>query len=222
MQIYFCYQLFLSLFVINEYLREIAILIPARQPDQHLPKLVSSLLALGFLKILMVDDGSDESHAPVIQACVMDSRVRAVTHAINMGKSRALKTGFNEILTAYPGLLGVVTCDADGQHRAKDVLTCCCQCSCHRAGPADSRLPYLLGPHALAQPLRQFPDPRLSSPKLPCLHAFKQDDKPLAVRIALRIRLLLPFKLHPKQGGGAECQMHGSVSMVRWSVYLPA
>ena len=43
-------------------------------------------------------------------------------HAINMGKSRALKTGFNEILTAYPGLLCVVTCDADGQHRPKDVL----------------------------------------------------------------------------------------------------
>jgi len=47
-EIYFCYQLFLSAFVINEYLREIAILIPARQPDQHLPTLVFSLLALGF------------------------------------------------------------------------------------------------------------------------------------------------------------------------------
>jgi len=77
---------------------------------------------LDFFKILIVDDGSDESHALVIQACLMDSRVRAVTHAINMGKGRALKTGFNEIFTAYPGLLGVVTCDADGQHRPKDVL----------------------------------------------------------------------------------------------------
>lgn len=103
-------------------MRKIAILIPAWQPDQHLATLVFSLLALGFMQILIVDDGSDQLHARAIGTCLIDSRVRAMTHAVNMGKGRALKTGLNEILTAYSGLLGLVTCDADGQHLPEEIL----------------------------------------------------------------------------------------------------
>ena len=44
-----------------------------------------------------------------------------IYHAVNLGKGRALKTGFNHALNKYRDLLGVVACDADGQHPAETV-----------------------------------------------------------------------------------------------------
>jgi putative flippase GtrA len=48
--------------------------------------------------------------------------VHVLRHAVNLGKGRALKTGFNFVLDRFPHLLGVVTADADGQHRVEDVV----------------------------------------------------------------------------------------------------
>jgi hypothetical protein len=48
--------------------------------------------------------------------------VHVLRHAVNLGKGRALKTGFNFILGRFPHLMGVVTPDADGQHRVEDVV----------------------------------------------------------------------------------------------------
>jgi glycosyltransferase involved in cell wall biosynthesis len=100
----------------------VAVLIPAWQPDRQLPELVASLLAFSFPAIIIVNDGSDSDRAGVFDELVKDSRVRVVPHAVNLGKGRALKTGFNDFLTHYPGSCGVVTCDADGQHRPEDIL----------------------------------------------------------------------------------------------------
>ena len=44
------------------------------------------------------------------------------THAVNLGKGTALKTGFNAALHYFPESCGVVTLDADGQHLSKDVI----------------------------------------------------------------------------------------------------
>jgi glycosyltransferase involved in cell wall biosynthesis len=101
----------------------IAVLIPAWQPDQQLSELATSLLTFGFGAILIVNDGSGPLHAEVFAALANDSRIRIIPHAINLGKGRALKTGFNEFLTLYPDFAGVVTCDADGQHRPSDVAS---------------------------------------------------------------------------------------------------
>ena len=38
------------------------------------------------------------------------------------GKGAALKTGMNFALVTFPGCLGVVTADADGQHSVEDIL----------------------------------------------------------------------------------------------------
>jgi len=43
-------------------------------------------------------------------------------HAVNLGKGRALKTGFNWILSEMPGVAGVITADADGQHTVEDIV----------------------------------------------------------------------------------------------------
>jgi putative flippase GtrA len=43
-------------------------------------------------------------------------------HAINLGKGRAMKTGINGICLCWPDATAVVTADADGQHRAGDIM----------------------------------------------------------------------------------------------------
>ncbi len=45
-----------------------------------------------------------------------------LTHCVNLGKGRGLKTGLNYIYTEYPECIGVVTVDGDGQHSAEDTL----------------------------------------------------------------------------------------------------
>jgi hypothetical protein len=48
-------------------------------------------------------------------------RVFVISHTVNMGKGRALKTGFNFILERFPGLSAAAV-DGDGQHRVSDAL----------------------------------------------------------------------------------------------------
>ncbi len=45
-------------------------------------------------------------------------------HAVNQGKGRALKTAFNFCLQEFPGLVGVITADSDGQHTPDCILDC--------------------------------------------------------------------------------------------------
>lgn len=95
---------------------DVAVLIPAYRPDARLCELIEALKALGFARIVAVDDGSGASCADFF------ARARALgatvlTHEVNRGKGAALKTGFENI-----GARPVVTCDADGQHTPQDVL----------------------------------------------------------------------------------------------------
>jgi glycosyltransferase involved in cell wall biosynthesis len=96
-------------------------LIPVWQPETHLVGFVESLVASGFNLILIVDDGSGAASQSVF-AALQQSGVRVLRHAVNLGKGRALKTGFNCLLTDFPELRGIVTADADGQHTLPDIL----------------------------------------------------------------------------------------------------
>ena len=100
----------------------IAVLIPAWQPDHNLPQLVTSLLELSFPAIIIVNDGSDADRERIFEELQELPPVRIVRHGANLGKGRALKTGMAYFLTHYRDYSGIVTCDADGQHRAADVL----------------------------------------------------------------------------------------------------
>ena len=68
-----------------------------------------------------MDDGSPPTSAPVFDGCG-DPGCTVLRHAVNRGKGRAIKTGLAHFLERYPGAAGVVTVDADGQHRARDVV----------------------------------------------------------------------------------------------------
>lgn len=99
----------------------IAILIPAYNPDDRLEKLVDDLAADGFDKIIVINDGSRADCLPVFDRIKASGHAELLTHAVNMGKGAALKTGFDRVCIEYPGCAGVVTADADGQHTLKDI-----------------------------------------------------------------------------------------------------
>ena len=96
----------------------LAILIPAYQPDGRLVRLVEALRG-DFPRIVVVDDGSTEG----LQA--LDA-VRGLVevllrHDVNRGKGAALRTGFAWIREHLPDVAGTVTADADGQHSPEDI-----------------------------------------------------------------------------------------------------
>lgn len=102
----------------------VALLIPALEPDSHLLELLQSLKGRWIGPILLVDDGSGPEAREHIFPAAEAMGCAVVRHARNLGKGRALKTGFNECLLRWPEALGAVTADADGQHLPEDILAC--------------------------------------------------------------------------------------------------
>lgn len=103
----------------------VAIVIPSLNPVENLPGYVAELRSLTDAPILLVDDGSRADKRHVFDACMKSAPgVSLVTHEVNRGKGRALKTSFTHLLGAYPDLVGCVTCDSDGQHLPGDVMRC--------------------------------------------------------------------------------------------------
>ena len=103
-------------------LKNISILIPAFNPDNKLIILVRNLINAGFTNISIVDDGSSEECKPIFNQLGLLKQCRILVHAKNMGKGRALKTGFNYFLNNCPECVGIVTADADGQHNIEDII----------------------------------------------------------------------------------------------------
>src|SRR4051812_30179884 len=97
------------------------VLLPVYQPGQQLPTLLAELReAAPGVGALVVDDGSGPASAPVLDAA-RDLGCTVLRHGVNRGKGVALKTGFRHLTEARPGH-DVVSADADGQHRVKDIL----------------------------------------------------------------------------------------------------
>ncbi len=100
----------------------IAIVIPALNPDQGLPAYCQALREKTDAPIVLVDDGSRADLKHIFGDCVRAaSGVTVLTHEVNRGKGRAMKTAFQHLLDTYPDLIGCVTADADGQHTPADV-----------------------------------------------------------------------------------------------------
>ena len=101
----------------------VAALIPAYRPAPVLVDIVRSLASSGLQAITVVDDGSGAGYAWIFEQVSRFSHVNIIRHAINLGKGAALKTGMNHILVSCPGVAGIVTIDADGQHHPDDVAS---------------------------------------------------------------------------------------------------
>jgi glycosyltransferase involved in cell wall biosynthesis len=99
----------------------VALLIPAYRPGPALIEVVRSLAGAGFAGIIVVDDGSGPEFEWIFDLLEEFAAVKVVRHAVNLGKGAALKTGMNYALVEHPGLAGIVTADADGQHDPADI-----------------------------------------------------------------------------------------------------
>ena len=96
------------------------LLIPAYEPDERLLELIGKLREATDDPIVVVDDGSGPEYRERFRnagrlGCTI------LTHSVNQGKGRALKTGFDFILQRGE-VEGVVCADCDGQHRPADIL----------------------------------------------------------------------------------------------------
>ncbi len=100
------------------------VFIPSLNPDEKLLDTIRQVKAAGFDTIVLVDDGSREDTRIYFDRAIQKYGCEVLRHYINLGKGRALKTAFNYILQTYPDCQGVVTVDADGQHKGEDVARC--------------------------------------------------------------------------------------------------
>ncbi len=102
----------------------VSIILPSLNPDEKLMKVVNGLVAQGFDDIIIVNDGSDAEHINPFEEAGMLSQCTILTHEVNKGKGRALKTAFEYFLANRKGKAGVITVDGDNQHRPDDIYHC--------------------------------------------------------------------------------------------------
>lgn len=102
---------------------KVGIIIPSLSPDERLITLVEELKKEGFVRILVVNDGSSEAYDSYFEK-VQELGAEVACHVVNQGKGRALKTAFHYVLQNWRDCTGVVTIDSDGQHAVRDIIRC--------------------------------------------------------------------------------------------------
>lgn len=99
-----------------------AIIIPSLSPDEKLITLLSDLKKAGFEDLLIVNDGSSAEYDSYFETAKTEYGCVVLTHAVNQGKGRALKTAFNYLLNREKPCPCAVTVDSDGQHQIDDII----------------------------------------------------------------------------------------------------
>lgn len=98
--------------------------IPAYNPDKKFLVVIEGLVQAGFKHIIVVNDGTEEKYIHLFDKIKKNKHCILLEHPQNYGKGRALKTAFKYYLKNYSDDIGVVTLDADNQHKVKDVINC--------------------------------------------------------------------------------------------------
>ena len=73
---------------------KVSVIIPSLNPDEKLICVVDSLREAGFDDIILVNDGSDENHREPFEHASAYPECTILTHEVNKGKGRGLKTAF--------------------------------------------------------------------------------------------------------------------------------
>lgn len=100
-------------------LDDCCVIIPALNPSNVLVDLVAQLLARGFKNVVVINDGSNDSYVDKFDQ-VKALGAEVVTHAYNLGKGQAIKSGLRETLAKKCRI--AMTMDSDGQHLVSDAL----------------------------------------------------------------------------------------------------
>ncbi len=103
---------------------KVPVIIPSLNPDEKLMQVINGLVKIGFDDIIVVNDGSDAAHMRPFEEAASLPCVTILTHEVNRGKGRGLKTAFDYCIKNRPDIDGVVTTDGDNQHTAKDIMAC--------------------------------------------------------------------------------------------------
>ncbi|MBR6513689.1 MAG: bifunctional glycosyltransferase family 2/GtrA family protein [Clostridia bacterium] len=103
-------------------MKRISLIIPAYKPDQSLISTIESAIKAGFEDILVVDDGGGKDYEEIFDRVRGIEECTVLVHPKNRGKGAALKTAFRYFLDNRKDKTGVVTADADGQHRTEDIV----------------------------------------------------------------------------------------------------
>ena len=96
--------------------KKLTIVIPAFNEENIIGQVLGHIqdLNLDFLQeIIVVDDGSTDDTGRISE----EAGVRVIHHTRNMGYGSAIKSGIRNAQTEF-----ILTMDADGQHRADDIL----------------------------------------------------------------------------------------------------
>ena len=101
-----------------------AIVLPSLDPDSKFLKVVEGLIRAGFQHIVIVNDGSSAERRHFFDEAARYPACTVLTHEVNRGKGRALKTAFSCVRERFPELDGVITIDGDGQHLTEDIVAC--------------------------------------------------------------------------------------------------
>lgn len=105
-------------------MKQSVILIPTLNPDSRLISYVQDLTEKGFMHIIVVNDGSRKECDQIFER-LQEMGCIIFKHAMNYGKGRALKNGFNLYLNQFEHdeeVNGIITVDSDGQHLVEDVV----------------------------------------------------------------------------------------------------
>ncbi len=103
----------------------VAIIIPTYEPTKRLTNLVDELNRYFSIIIIVNDGSSQENSLEVLNGITKKYQSNIVlTHEVNWGKGRALKTAINYVISSSKceNCVGVVTVDGDGQHTVEDIL----------------------------------------------------------------------------------------------------
>ena len=101
-------------------MKNVFVVIPSLNPDREtLIPLIKSLKEK-FEHVIVVDDGSGEKYRKIFNEA-KTSGAEVISHYVNLGKGRAMKTATNYILSNYEDVAAIVTADSDGQHTPEDI-----------------------------------------------------------------------------------------------------
>lgn len=103
----------------------VTIIVPSYKPDEKLVEVVQNLILAGFKDVLVVNDGSGEEYLSYFNTVASYKECTVISHEVNKGKGRALKTAFQYCIDNRKDISGVITVDGDNQHRAPDIRACC-------------------------------------------------------------------------------------------------
>jgi glycosyltransferase involved in cell wall biosynthesis len=102
----------------------LTVVVPAYNEEASLPRFLPQLIECcekNDWQLVVVDDGSRDGTAAVLDGFADHPRLRVVRHKVNRGYGGAIKSGIRVVETAY-----VLTVDADGQHYPEDLEALYC------------------------------------------------------------------------------------------------